>query len=131
MKVIRVLLAGAFGGLINSLTLWIFGALGISPALGFTMTPDLTPKWLIPRIVISGLWGLLFLLPVLQNNIFKKGLVLSIAPAIFMLFVVFPMKMKAGILGLNLGPTAPLFAVLFTMLWGLSAALWLRYIQKK
>ena len=70
MKVLRVLLAGAFGGLINSIALWLFGVLGVTPALGFHMTPDLTPKWLIPRVVISGLWGLLFLLPILQRNIF-------------------------------------------------------------
>ncbi len=131
MKVVRVLLAGLFGGLINSLAVWFFGVLGITPALGFYMTPDLTPNWLMPRVLISGLWGLLFLLPIIKRNLIKKGLVVSIAPAIFMLFFVFPVKMKVGVLGLKLGPTAPVFAILFTMLWGLSAAIWLKYIQKR
>ena len=55
--------AGALGGLANSLAVWLFGALGITLALGVGIAPGLTPAWLYPRIVWGGLWGFLFLLP--------------------------------------------------------------------
>ena len=45
-----------------------------------------------------------------------------------MLFIVFP-KMEAGMLGLGLGSTAPLFALFFTMVWGVTAALFLKMLE--
>jgi hypothetical protein len=102
--------------------------LGITTALGFNFTPELTMKWLLPRLVPSALWGLLFLLPFWENNLFRKGAVLSLLPAIFMLFMVFP-KMGAGMLGLVWGNTAPFFALFFTLIWGLTAALWLKLFK--
>lgn len=130
MKIIRVLFAGLFGGFANSLGVWGFGALGISPALGFAMTPTLTMPWLMPRLVSSALWGVLFLLPFWRDSLYKKGVLLSLAPAAFMLFVAFP-KMNQGMMGLKLGATAPLFVLFFTVVWGVAAAFWLKNIQKE
>lgn len=129
MKIIWVLVAGIIGGLVNSIGIWGFGALGINEALGFHMTPALTVKWLLPRLISSGAWGLLFLLPFWKNDLVKKGMVLSIGPLLMMLFMVFP-KMGAGMLGLKLGSTAPIFAVFFTLVWGISAALFLKALKK-
>jgi hypothetical protein len=120
-KIAIVLLAGATGGLANSLAVWGAGVLGITPALGFNMTPLLTLKWVLPRILASAVWGLLFLIPFWKETPYKKGAVLSLAPYFFMLFVFFP-KMKMGLMGLKLGPGAPVFALLFLLLWGLVAA---------
>ena len=78
--------------------------------------------------ISSGLWGLLFLLPFWRESLIKKGIVLSIAPLAIMLFIVFP-KMGAGLLGLELGYTAPLFAVFFTMVWGVTAASFLKMLK--
>lgn len=113
----QLLLAGGVGGLVNSLALWGCGALGITTALGFAMAPALTVSWLLPRIMVSAIWGLLFLLPFWEERIMRKGLLLSLAPSCIMLFMVFP-KMGAGMLGLKLGNSAPLFAVFFTLIWG-------------
>jgi hypothetical protein len=95
---------------------------GINQALGFNMTPALTIPWLMPRLVSSGLWGLLFLLPFWNNALIKKGIVLSLGPLALMLFMVFP-KMGAGMMGMGLGTTAPLFALVFSIIWGVTAAL--------
>ena len=130
MKIIMVLIAGILGGLVNSLGVWIFGVIGINQALGFKMTPALTLSWLIPRLISSGLWGLLFLLPFWRDSLIKKGIVLSIAPLAIMLFIVFP-KMGAGMFGLKLGNTAPLFAVFFTIVWGATAAIFLKKLKKR
>lgn len=129
MKITRVILAGIIGGLVNSLGIWGFGTLGINQALGFNFTPALTIPWLMPRLISSGLWGLLFLLPFWRESLIRKGVVLSIGPLLLMLFMVFP-KMGAGMLGLKLGSTAPFFALFFTLVWGITAALFLKVIRK-
>lgn len=46
--------AGAFGGLVNSLVVWICGELGVTPALGVAIAPDLTP---VCVLVFSAVWG--------------------------------------------------------------------------
>jgi hypothetical protein len=128
MKFIKVILAGIIGGLVNSIGIWGFGALGINQALGFNMVPELTAPWLMPRLISSGLWGLLFLLPFWPDALIRKGAVLSIGPLLLMLFMVFP-KMGAGLLGLQLGNTAPLFALFFSLVWGVTAALFLKVVK--
>ena len=129
MKIMMVILAGMVGGIVNSIGIWAFGALGINQALGFNMVPTFSLPWVMPRIISSGLWGLLFLLPFWRKDLIKKGMVLSIGPLLLMLFMVFP-KMGAGVLGLKLGNTAPLFALVFTLIWGISAALFLKSVKK-
>lgn len=131
INVLRVLTAGAFGGLINSLAIWLFGMLGITPGLGFNYVPPLTMAWLMPRLVPSALWGLLFLLPFWQTACFRKGALLSIPLWLVMILVVFPKQMAAGMLGLKLGAAAPVWALFFTQMWGLAAALWLQYVWKE
>lgn len=127
MKIVHTLIAGLLGGLANSIGIWLCGFFGITTALGFNFVPELTMKWLMPRLVSSALWGLLFLLPFWKEKIYRKALVLSLLPAAFMLFVVFP-KMGAGLLGLEWGGTAPLFVLVFIAVWGLVAASWLKTV---
>jgi len=118
--------AGAFGGLANSLALWLAGLIGLTGALGVKLAPALTPAWLYPRIVWGGLWGLLFLLPVRRLSPVAQGLLLSIGPTLFQLFVVFPYRTPAGTAGLGLGTLTPVLVVLFNAIWGLAAAWWVR-----
>ena len=124
-KIVLSLVAGVIGGLANSLGLWGSGVTGISSALGFKMTPMLTLPWLAPRLLQGGIWGLAFLLPFWSRSYFKKGLAIAAAQTIVMLVVVFP-KMGYGFYGVMLGPTAPLFVLAFTALWGVSAAAFLK-----
>lgn len=129
MNILWVILAGIIGGIFNSIGIWGFGVLGINQALGFNMEPALSIPWLMPRLISSGLWGLLFLLPFWRDNLIKKGIILSFGPLLFMLFLVFP-KMGAGVMGLKLGNTAPAFALVFTLVWGITAACFLRFVKK-
>lgn len=119
-KIGSALLAGAFGGLVNSLAVWLFGFLGITPMLGFDMQPALTPSWLLPRIPPSAIWGLVFLLPFWQTKPIRKGLLFGIPLWLSMMLLVFPIQMKAGYFGLQLGPGAPLWVYFFSALWGVS-----------
>lgn len=125
-KLLLVFSAGALGGLANSLVVWLFGFYGISQALGVAIAPGLSPEWLYPRVVWGGLWGFLFLLPVLRSQILAQSFVLSLFPTIVQLFVVFPYKTSAGIAGLELGMLTPVLVVFFNWVWALVAAIALR-----
>lgn len=117
--------AGAFGGLVNSLAVWVAGELGVTHALGVAIAPELTAAWLYPRIVWGGLWGFLFALPLGIPSALRRGLLLSLAPAAFQLFVVFP-RAGRGNLGLGLGTLTPVCVLAFTAVWGVAASWWLR-----
>jgi hypothetical protein len=129
-KVSIVFAGGCLGGLVNSLTIWIFGLLGITASLGVTIAPQLTAPWLYPRIVWGGIWGALFLLPLLPKHCVLKGLMYSLGPTLVQLFVVFPFKAHQGILGLEKGTLTPLLVIIFNAVWGITAALWLKWAQK-
>jgi len=118
--------AGCLGGLLNSIEVWMVGLLGISTGLGVQIAPDLSPEWLYPRVVWGGIWGVLFFIPVLNTRPFAKGILFSLPLSLVQLFVVFPLKLNKGILGLELGMLTPAFVIVSNVVWGLGAAYWLR-----
>jgi hypothetical protein len=118
--------AGSLGGLVNSLAIWACGKYGITAAMGVKIAPALTPEWLYPRIVWGGIWGLLFVPPLMNSRPMVKGLVMSIFPTLVQLLVVFPLQAKKGYLGLDLGSLTPLFVVVFNIVWGVVTALAVR-----
>jgi hypothetical protein len=129
-KLSLVFAAGCLGGLLNSLAVWIFGVIGITSALGVKIAPPLTAPWLYPRLVWGGIWGLLFLLPLMRKRFLYRGLIFSLGPTIVQLFIVFPVKANKGIMGFDLGLLTPLFVFVFNAIWGLTAAIWLRWVNK-
>jgi len=119
--------AGVLGGLANSLTVWLFGLVGLNQLLGVSLAPALTPAWLYPRLVWAGLWGWLFLLRFPRLAYLSRGLVFSLGPSLVQIFVVFPLKAQKGVGGLELGYLTPLLVLFFNAVWGLVTALWLRW----
>ncbi len=126
-KITMVFGAGCLGGLVNSLTVWIFGVYGIASAFGVKIAPQLSAPWLYPRVVWGGIWGLLFLLPLMQKRFLLRGLIFSLGPTLVQIFIVFPMKANKGLMGLDLGSLTPLAVIVFNAVWGLTAAIWLRW----
>lgn len=118
--------AGCLGALANSIAVWLFGSFGITTQMGVSIAPALTPAWLYPRIVWGGLWGLLFILPMMQSRLLLKGAVLSLFPTAVQLFVVFPLKAHKGVAGIELGLLTPLFVLFFNWVWGVVAAITIR-----
>ena len=116
--------AGALGGVVNSLFVWGFGELGLNAKAGVNLAPPLTKEWLYPRIVWGGLWGFLFLLPIAARSPFAKGILLSIAPTLVQLLIIFPQG-RGGMLGFQLGPLTPLLVIFFNAVWGITAAFFL------
>ena len=126
-KLLICFAAGCLGALANSLTVWIFGDLGITKTFHVSIAPALTPAWLYPRIVWGGIWGWLFLFPFMNSKPIRKGALLSIFPTIVQLLVVFPIKAKKGVLGLELGTLTPLFVVFFNLVWGVITSIAIKY----
>ena len=120
-----IFIAGALGGLSNSLVVWFLGRTGITPALGFSMAPPLTFEWIFRRILASGVWGIIFLLPVYKNSPVKKGALLSVLPWLSSVLYVFPMQMDAGYWGLGFGLGTPIWTLFFAMVWGVTGTLFL------
>ena len=126
-KILIFFAAGCLGAFANSLAVWLFGALGITKALGVAISPALTANWLYPRIVWGGIWGMLFFLPFLNSKPLSKGTVLSLFPTIVQLFIVFPYKAKKGVAGLELGYLTPVFVLFFNWVWGVVTSLIIKY----
>jgi hypothetical protein len=122
--------AGCVGALANSLVAWLLGAYGVTYSFGVQMAPKLTLPWLYPRIVWGGLWGILFALPMLRNSVWKRGIVVSLGPTLFQLFVVFPYLAGKGVMGLELGNWTPAFVVVLNAVWGVVGALWITYVKE-
>ena len=128
-KLLVFFAAGCLGALANSITVWLFGDLGITASTGVSISPSLTASWLYPRIVWGGLWGLLFVLPMLQSKPILKGSLLSLFPTVVQLLVVFPYKTRYGIAGLELGILTPVFVLFFNWVWGVVTALTIRFTR--
>lgn len=117
--------AGCVGGLANSLAVWGMGKLGITKAMGVSITPDWSPAWLYPRLVWGGLWGFLFMLPYMEDSILFRGIIFSLGPTLVVSLVVFPFQAGKGFFGLQLGMMTPVFAFIVNAAWGIATAWWL------
>jgi hypothetical protein len=126
-----VFVAGALGGLVNSVTVWLFGAIGLAAALGVKIAPPLAAPWLYQRLVWGGLWGGLFLLPLRGLPYPARGVIYSLGPTLVQLLVVFPFQAHKGVLGLQLGYLTPVFVLFYNVVWGVVAGWWLSLGQEK
>lgn len=127
-KLLIFFAAGCVGALANSIAVWAFGHYGITKALGVTLAPALSPSWLYPRIVWGGIWGLLFMLPMLDSKLLRKGSILSLFPTAVQLFMVFP-KAGKGMAGLELGMLTPLLVLFFNWVWGIATAIAIKFAK--
>lgn len=128
-KLLILFAAGCLGALANSVTVWVFGDLSITSTFDVSIAPSMSAAWLYPRIVWGGIWGLLFLLPILQSKLFLKSTLLSLIPTAIQLFVVFPLKADKGIGGIELGMLTPMFVLFFNWVWGFTTALVIKYAK--
>jgi hypothetical protein len=123
--------AGAMGGLVGSLVAWASWAYGLPSLLGVTISSALTPGGLYQKIVWGGIWGVLFLLPFMRGRWFVKGLILSLAPTVIQLFVIYPFKAQKGIMGLDLGTLTPLLVIFHNAAWGWATGIWLNWTGRR
>ncbi len=113
--------AAALGGLAVVITVWGFGQIGVADLFGVAVKTALAKEFIYKQMVWGGIWGLIFLLPIGLKPVWLKGLVLTLAPVIVALVVLFPQG-GAGMLGLNLGTLTPLYIFIVNIPWGLVTA---------
>ncbi|MEZ4484466.1 MAG: hypothetical protein R2864_07675 [Syntrophotaleaceae bacterium] len=81
---------GTVAALTACLVFWLLGRDGVTAWLGIGLAPRLTPCWLYGRLIFGGLCGLLLVLPILPNRVPLRGMLISLAPAAYILLVYFP-----------------------------------------
>ncbi|MBD3245535.1 MAG: hypothetical protein GF333_00805 [Candidatus Omnitrophica bacterium] len=118
--------AGLVGGLANRLAIWIFGITGVTGALGVQFAPPLNVTFVYPGLIWGGIWGLIFLIPLMRERWVIRGFVYSILPSLVMLLVIFPFRMDQGMWGVQLGALMPVMVFFFNAIWGIVAAGWCR-----
>ncbi|MFP5221958.1 MAG: hypothetical protein ACLGSA_06680 [Acidobacteriota bacterium] len=123
--------AGVFGGLVNSLFVWGMGALGVFALLRVDIAPAWTLPWVYQRLVWGGIWGLLFMVPVLSRSVWGRGALLGLLPSLVQLLVVFPNVVGKGMLGLDLGTLTPVVVLVANTIWGAAAAFWMMCSQEQ
>ena len=126
-----VLIAGGLGGLTSGILVWALGALGVTPALGFNMTPPLSIGWMTSRVLFSAVWGLIFLIPIYKNAPILKGAVLGLLPWLSSILYVLPYAKNAGMFGLDMGMGTPVWTLFFGCFWGVTGTLFLARFRPK
>ena len=122
-KISSAFTGGVIGGLISCIILWILGHAAVTAMLHIHLKPKFTTAWLYPRLITSGAWALLLVLPVLKSRLALRGVLLSLFPSAMMLFWIFP-RIGQGRYGLSLGILAPVLIVALNIIYGIVASLW-------
>lgn len=116
--IVQVLAAGSVAGLISSLLFLLADLAGVFDLLGVSMGAPANPMpWLLQKVVEYALFALLFLIPVLTTDQWKRGLVFGLAPAARLWFITFPAG-GFGLFGIELGLGVPVSALVFNLFWG-------------
>lgn len=121
-----VFAAGCFGALIQCLVMWLFSRYGITHSFHVNLPGSMAPAWLYPRIVWGGLWGFIFLLPIMTSSVFVRSFVLALIPTGVQLFIIYPLYEGKGIAGLSLGLLTPFLVLFFYWVWSLATAIILK-----
>ena len=125
-KISAAFTGGAIGGFVDSFNIWFMGKVGITALLGVGMKPEFTAPWLYQRMVWSGIWMLLLLLPLWRQRTILRGCLFSLLPSAMMLFMVFP-DMGKGLFGLGFGTLTPLVVIGLNCIYGIVASYWYRW----
>ncbi len=125
-NVLLVFAAGCLGALIQIIAMNLSVRYGIAHDVGVRVAASYSPHWIYPRIVWGGLWGFVFLLPILLGSIVLRSLVLALIPACVQLFIIYPFYDDKGLAGFSLGTLTPLVVFLFWWVWALAASLALK-----
>lgn len=121
-----VFAAGCLGALVQIIAMNLATRYGLIHALHVQLSGSFSPYWVYPRIVWGGLWGFIFLLPILTSSTFMRSFVLCLIPTAVQLFILYPFYEGKGVAGLSLGMLTPFVVLFFYWIWALATSLTLR-----
>ncbi len=115
--------AGAFGAVVLSLVYFALGRIGVPEMLGLPVAAPKLPEALYRAIVWGGIWGLLFVTPVLNRLWWFKGIVIGLLATAALAFYFAP--------GLRAGPPLGIVyaAALNGLVWGIAAGFWWAFVS--
>lgn len=127
--------AGLLAAIVSTAFAWFCSHYGITGWLNVTLSTPFSLPTLYPRMIWGGLWGLLFALTVLplrsRRQWVRKGLLISILPTLYQLFVIYPYHTSYGTLGIELGLLAPLVVLVYNLVWGFFTGFFSRLLWGK
>ena len=121
-----VFAAGCLGAFIQIVVMNLAIHYGVIHSLQVQWGASYSPAWVYPRIVWGGLWGFIFLLPLLSSSVFMRSFVLCLIPTCVQLFIIFPFYEGKGVAGLSLGLLTPFVVLFFNWVWAFAVSLTLR-----
>lgn len=121
-----VFAAGCLGALVQCVVMWLFSRYGITHSFHVNLPGSIAPAWLYPHIVWGGLWGFLFLLPILTSSILVRSVVIALIPAGVELLIIYPIYEGRGMAGLSLGMLTPFLVLFFYWIWSLATIITLK-----
>lgn len=121
--------AGCIGALVSTWLAWRLAAMGVPHKFGVSLASGWSSPLPYQRVLLGGLWGFLFALPMWRRGfvegVFSRGILFSLVLSAVQLLYVFPFLQGKGMLGLGLGVLTPAFVIFYNAVWGVCAALWL------
>jgi len=123
--------AGCLGGVAMNVFNLIFGMVNIPEFAGIDMAQDINANALYSDLFWGGAWGILFLLPILEDIPFVKGIVASIVPTLAQLFIFLPMIDGIHFLETEFQLMLPVYVFMLNAVWGVVAASFLYYSRSK
>ena len=124
--------AGALAALVTSVLIWAVSQSGILTLVNVPLDQPLTSSWIYKRMVWGGIWSLLFLLPWFSGRPQRqRGMIWGLVPSAATLLFFNPFWDRLGILGLAWGWGWPVVVILFNVLWGYLAGVWLDTIAAR
>jgi hypothetical protein len=108
--------AGAFGSIILALVAFVLARLGVPQGIGASSPPADLP-FFYRLLVWGGIWGFLFVLPVLMRAWWLKGIVIGLLATAALIFFFSPALQGA--------PAAQIgYIIVLNSIWGIAAGAW-------
>lgn len=118
--------ASTLGSLCMCGLMWAFTYYGVTHFLNVALSGSLSPHWLYPRLVLGGLWGLIFLLPILPSGTLAKSLLVAAIPTAAHLFIIYPYVEHKGMAGMSLGALTPFLLYFYFWVWAIATTIILK-----
>ena len=124
--------AGLLGAVVSSLFLWSCNEWGVTAMLKVNMVQTLNLAELYPKMMVGGLWGLVYFftvgIPRHRRHWVRKGLWFSLLPSLVAIFYLYPYIYHHGMAGFDLGTLTPLLIVVTNLVWGLFTGFFARLL---
>jgi hypothetical protein len=121
-QLIRGCVAGILAKIPQGLALYVCSELGLFLVMGVALNVPLTILYSSKHVLLGGLFGALFAVPLLKGwPHWVRGTLVGLAHAAGTLFVFNPFVDGVGFLGLDVGALMPLVVVAANLVWGMLA----------